>query len=160
WQRERATGPIRRAGPGTVLVPTGSLAGCEHIVPGREVRTTGTAHAASQCAGSAAGGSAPGGRATSPPGSAHRRDRPPRGQDGRGSRRLASTRSAKSARDAGRFGITRDRDSTVIETTVLNTGDSQGLDEAIGAFYEAVDRGETPDLIAWQDRYPELAREL
>jgi serine/threonine-protein kinase len=48
----------------------------------------------------------------------------------------------------------------VIETTVLPAGEAQGLDEAIGAYYEAVDRGDAPDPIAWQHRYPELAREL
>jgi WD40 repeat protein/tRNA A-37 threonylcarbamoyl transferase component Bud32 len=48
----------------------------------------------------------------------------------------------------------------VIESTILNVGELQGLDEAIGAYYEAVDRGEAPDPIAWQNRYPELAGEL
>jgi hypothetical protein len=48
----------------------------------------------------------------------------------------------------------------MIEMTALNPGDSQGLDEAIGAYYEAVDRGEAPDPVVWRNRYPDLAREL
>ena len=48
----------------------------------------------------------------------------------------------------------------MIETTDLTDEQSQRLDEAIGAYYEAIDRGVVPDRLEWQNRYPDLAREL
>jgi WD40 repeat protein/tRNA A-37 threonylcarbamoyl transferase component Bud32 len=48
----------------------------------------------------------------------------------------------------------------VMETTILTDEEPKGLDEVIGAYYEAIDQGLAPDPIEWQNRFPDLAREL
>jgi protein kinase-like protein len=48
----------------------------------------------------------------------------------------------------------------VIGTTVLPDEEPRGLDEVIGAYFKAVDRGEAPDPLEWQERYPVLTHEL
>jgi serine/threonine-protein kinase len=51
-------------------------------------------------------------------------------------------------------------ESTPMEATVLAHESSGNLDQVIGAYYEAVDRGETPDPEEWQKRYPAVAPAL